>query len=807
MTDQISFLIIGNGIAGLTAAETLRNESPQATIGVIAADALAAYFRPALKDYLAGRVAEEKLWARPDQYFQSQRIHFLPRQVVHIQADQRLVFLEGGGQVKYEKLLLASGAQPARLKCPGVDLAGVATLRTVEDYREVLERLPSARRVVVCGSGTLALETVETLRHRGLQISHLIRKHTLWSEVLDATASDLVIQEERRAGVDVQLETEIQEIIGSRGAVSAVKTTTGERIPCDLVLIAIGIEPNVDFVRSSGITCRRGVLVDANMRTNIANIYAAGDTVETVSATTGRGRVIGQWYPAIQQARAAAYSMLGILDTTQAFQAETFYNATFLYGLPFASAGLTNVKGYRELVADPKPRSYRKVLLCDGIPVGILALGDRKHTLAFKRAIDYKVNLEPVAARLLQEGFDLAAYLDQQGVPPLQLGVQTVSAAAARKNIAVQDKVHTVQAGEGPMLDELSASKRTEALLVHVADSRIPLHIAETPLSRDKILTVGRQPGVHLVINEGSISRHHAEIAYRNGQYVLKDLESLNGTFLNGQRLDAGREYPLSINNKLRFGNVVTFNFFLRPLDFDNLTTPATKSQTPAAPNPAGRELDGNLLPAGAARPLPPAVINALKVTPALIILSVGAKGERKPSPQVHLLQDGRAATIGRDANNSIVLTDMVASRRHAEVYSAPDGFYIRDMGSSNGIVVNQTQIQRPCRLSHGDHITLGNTLIFFVDVQSGQENTSRLQSMRVAPVRSRNGQPGSSPVAIQPPLTGAETRARIPAAPFNGQAQTEKRPAQVVTCPKCGVVNMAVARFCAGCSSLLSVS
>ncbi|GCE26526.1 hypothetical protein KDA_20100 [Dictyobacter alpinus] len=808
MADQISFLIIGNGIAGLTAAETLRKEAPQASIGVIASDAQTAYFRPALKDYLAGRVAEEKLWARPIRYYQSQRIHFLPERVVNIQTAQKVVQLQSGGQVKYDKLLLASGAQAAHLRCPGTDLAGVFTLRTIEDYQGVLERLPNARRVVVCGSGTLALETVETLRHRGIQITHLIRKRTLWSEVLDATASDLVIQEERRAGIDVQLETEIEEIVGSRGTVSAVKTNAGERIACDLVLIAIGIEPNVDYIRASGIACRRGILVDEYMRTNAPDVYAAGDAVETQVATTGRGRVIGQWYPAIQQARAAAYSMLDILDTSRSFHAETFYNATFLYGLPFASVGATNAKGYRQIVADPKPRSYRKVLLCDGIPVGMLALGDRKHTLAFKRAIDHQVNLETVASRLLQEDFDLAAYLDQQGVPPLLLGVQRVGEAGASGNIAVSDQ----RSVEGSMLDELSASKHTEALLVHVADPRTPLHIAETPLSRDQSLTVGRQPGVNLVINEGSISRQHALLTYRDGQYVIRDLESLNGTFLNERRLEAGREYPLAINDTLRFGNVVSFNFFLRPLDFNNLTSTPTKSSNPARSNPAGRELDENLLPAGAARPLPPAVINALKVTPALIVLPAGIKGARKQPPQVHLLQDVTPVTIGRDASNDITLNDMVVSRRHAQVFPAPDGFYIQDLGSSNGIVVNQARIQETCRLSHGDHITMGSTLIFFVDVQSGQEKTSKLQSLKVAspPAPARNGNGNgraNNPMFVQPPQTGTETRVQVPAMPSSGQTRSGKQPPKVITCPKCGVVNMPIARFCAGCSSVLSIS
>src|SRR5205085_4647236 len=169
------------------------------------------------------------------------------------------------------------------------------------------------------------------------------RRRTLWSEVLDATASDLVLQQEKRDGVDVHLEEEIAEITGKQGQVTGVVTTQGTRIPCDMVIIAIGVEPIIDFIKGSGIPCGRGVKVDGAMHTSAPDIYAAGDVLETTDSLTGRTRVIGQWYPAIQQARAAAYSMLDLLDTSRPFHSSTFYNATFLYGLDFASVGLTQI--------------------------------------------------------------------------------------------------------------------------------------------------------------------------------------------------------------------------------------------------------------------------------------------------------------------------------------------------------------------------------------------------------------------------------------------------------------------------------
>src|SRR5579864_2518289 len=237
MSTQPSYVVVGNGIAGITAAELLRAEDAACSITIIADDPSPAYYRPALKDYLGGRLAEEKLLARPRTFYQEQRIRFVPAKVVGINTTKHLVQLHDGKSINYSKLLLANGARTRTLSCPGLNLVGVSTLRTFADYQEILHRLNNTHRVVVSGSGTLALESAETLQHRGYQVTHLIRGDTIWSEVLDPVASDMVLQEELRAGVDVLTRTEIAEIGGKNGQVSHVITNHGERIPCELVLI------------------------------------------------------------------------------------------------------------------------------------------------------------------------------------------------------------------------------------------------------------------------------------------------------------------------------------------------------------------------------------------------------------------------------------------------------------------------------------------------------------------------------------------------------------------------------------------
>ena len=768
MQEKPSYVIIGNGIAGVTAAEILRAEDSAADITVVADDPFPVYYRPALKDYLAGRVREDKLWARPNSFYQTQRIRFLAERMVGIQAGQHSVQLQNGRQLEYSRLLLANGARANRLTCPGVHLAGVTTLRTVADYQQVVGQLGTVHRVVVSGSGTLALETIETLRHRGYNVTHLLRRHTLWSEVLDATASDLVLQQERRDGVDVRLEDEIAEITGKNGHVSGVVTTSGARIACDMVIVAIGIDPIIDFIKASGIPCGRGVKVDEAMRTSAPDIYAAGDVLETTDAT-GRARIIGQWYPAVQQGRAAAYSMLNLLDTSSPFRASAFYNATFLYGLDFASVGLTQMprdgRQYQEVVADPQARIYRKVLLKDGVPVGALSLGDRRGTLAFKRAIDHKINLTPVVSRLFASDFKLNDWLDQQGVPPALLGVSREGNAAVRQAAYAGGTIEATVMKAPPLI---------EAFLIPDAPGVEKADISgETPLSRTKVISIGRQAGAYLLIDNGSVSRRHAEISYANGQYVLRDLGSANGTQVNDKRLESGSTHLLKHNDRIRFGQVA-YLFIVRgtgkqatrtsgktilagPTAFHQMATgfydPDSAGQASPSQGQPVLNADGSLLLPGATSAIDASIVDSFKEAPVLIMVG-------RDKPAVYRLKQGKRIKMGRDKANDIVLAEVSASRLHAEVFLGSDGYYIRDMQSINGVLVNATKIDNPYRLAHGDRITIGSIALYFISVESEPEVQA------VAPAASAS-----------------------------------------VQCRNCGASNARVAHFCVTCGSPIEFS
>ncbi len=576
MLKQFSYVVVGNGIAGITAVETLRAEDDSADIAVIADNPLPVYNRPLLKDFLAGSVSEDKLWMRPKSFYQDQQVHFFTGRVIDIEVDQHTIHLQNGKQVGYHRLLLATGARARHLSCPGANLVGVTTLRTVADYQNVLNYLGHVRRVVVIGSGPLAVESVEVLFQKGYQVTHLLRHSTLWPKVLDKTASDLVLQQEWRDGVDVRIEEDIAEIVGRNSHVTGVMTTKGALIPCDMVVVAIGIEPELDYLQESGIAFGRGVKVDGSMRTNAPDIYAAGDV------------------------RAAAYSMLDILDTSRFAHPVTGSGAYVhsihsmsLYKIDFAAVGSTTMprdeQGYQEIVVGPKAHAYHKVLLKDGVPTGMFSL-----------------------ARLFADDFKLTDWLDLQKVPTPVLAVSKTKSATRAKPMPFQrtpiSKSHLIQAtfneqqlkeqeegnttptvaNTNPYILPIVTLPRpteinpTKAFLVPVLPAALtgeyqaakvtghecidPLWM-ETPLSQTKALTIGREPDATLFIDHHIVSRRHAMITYANGCYLLRDLGSRNGTFLNDKRLEPFRVHILHPHDKIRIGTTMSYRLQIRPID------------------------------------------------------------------------------------------------------------------------------------------------------------------------------------------------------------------------------------------------
>src|SRR6187551_2228412 len=250
------YLIVGDGAAGLTAAEEIRRRDPEGAIGLFCDDPNPGYFRAALTNFLLGELREDQLWAVAPNFYEARNIDRMFTRVLRVDPAKREIWCSGNpAPLRYDALLVAAGARARPPAFPGGHLPGVLTLRTIQDARRVVDTLRgNVQRAVVLGGGALGLEWTHALLERGVHVTLVERALRFMPRALDAVASDLLAARLRKAGVDIVLGEEIALAEpGPSGAVGSIVTHTGRRIACDLVATALGIVPNSELLDQSGV--------------------------------------------------------------------------------------------------------------------------------------------------------------------------------------------------------------------------------------------------------------------------------------------------------------------------------------------------------------------------------------------------------------------------------------------------------------------------------------------------------------------------------------------------------------------------
>jgi 3-phenylpropionate/trans-cinnamate dioxygenase ferredoxin reductase subunit len=309
------FVIVGANLAGGRAAEALRAGGSQERILLVGAEPERPYERPPLsKAFPTGRLPEEKLYLRPPEYYASQGIELLlGRRAVRLEPETKTVVLEDGEQLRYTALLIATGAAPRKLTAPGGDLEGILYLRDVRDARRLRDRLAArpGQRVVVVGAGFIGAEVAAVARGLGHQVVALEALPVPLERALGAVVGGLYAEIHRARGVDLRTNAAVTQIVQHHGAEFQVSTASGERFECDLVVVGVGVAPEVGWLESSGIELRNGVVVDELSRTSLPDVYAAGDVANWFHPRLGHHLRVEHFDNAQNQGVAAARSMLG----------------------------------------------------------------------------------------------------------------------------------------------------------------------------------------------------------------------------------------------------------------------------------------------------------------------------------------------------------------------------------------------------------------------------------------------------------------------------------------------------------------
>ena len=413
----MKYVIIGSGVAGIAAIEAIRSMDDAGEVILVGDDPHGYYSRPGLAYYLTGELHDKALFPRTADDYRRMKFRYAKEHVTRIDRDNHVLELGNKGNLTYDRLLIAIGAQAVQLKVPGANLNGVLKLDHMEDAKNILKYARRGRTAVVVGGGITALELVEGLVARGVKVHYLLRGERYWSNVLDAQESRIVEHRLQEEGVKLHYHAEIAEVTGKKERVNGVRLADGKLLKCDLVTYAIGIRPRVELAKQAGVEVDRGILVNEYMQTNDLNIYAAGDVAQVHDPITGRAVLDSLWGPARQQGYAAGLNMAG---KKTAYVKSAPFNVTRLAGLTTTIIGTVGRGRDDDVVGIARGDSetwrhlpeaivaqagfevnHLRLLLGEKTLLGAIVMGDQKLSFPLEKIISNNLDISPIREKLL----------------------------------------------------------------------------------------------------------------------------------------------------------------------------------------------------------------------------------------------------------------------------------------------------------------------------------------------------------------------------------------------------------------------
>lgn len=409
-------VIIGNSAAGVNAAEVIRQHDRKSSITIISDEPHHVYSRCLTSYFLAGDISRGDLFYRPMDFYKKNEIEaLLGRRVVELKIDKNKIILQDGEKISYDNLLLAIGGSPKFPEIPGIDKEGVFGLRSVDDALNIMERARNSQDAVIIGGGLVSLKAAYGLYKQGLNVTIVISSGRVLSQMLDQDAANIIRR--RLESLDFQIKTgqTVQEIVGN-GGVTGVKLKNNEVLESDIIIVGKGVSPNLDLVKSTNIKYDYGVLVDSSQRTNIGNVYAAGDVAQAVDLIYGDNRCHALWTNAVEQGKIAGYNMAGI---EKKYFGGMSMNSVEFFGVPSISVGVTRPSGeeYEILTKYFKNRNiYRKLVLKDNVIVGMIYVGDVGNAGVVSNLIKNKINVQNLKKSILETDFSYPFLLEDGAV-------------------------------------------------------------------------------------------------------------------------------------------------------------------------------------------------------------------------------------------------------------------------------------------------------------------------------------------------------------------------------------------------------
>jgi NAD(P)H-nitrite reductase large subunit len=408
----LHIVIIGNGGAGISALQTIREVDKESKITIISREKFPAYSPCSLPHLLSGEADKQKILRFDKRFYNKLDATFMKNaEALRVSPRKKVIELADENIIKYDKLLIAAGASPIVPEgIDGAELKGVHVMGTLDSTLKILSQAKEgAKKVVVVGGGFMGIETAVMLRKRGLKVVIVELLPEILARMLDPDMSGEVMKILTGRGIKVVLNDAVKSISGNKiiESVSLGKDV----IKCDMVVMAIGVTPNTHLVQGSGIKANRGILVDSQMRTNVKDIFAAGDIAEVREQIRGKMGSFAIWPNAVEQGRIAGSNMTGM---NLEYAGAEVVNVLDVFGTPIVAMGDTSKEiGKCKVVSRSTPHSHKKLLVKNGRILGLQFVNSIRNAGPLYALMKRGEDVNEFKNRLLDDNFVLALDIDK----------------------------------------------------------------------------------------------------------------------------------------------------------------------------------------------------------------------------------------------------------------------------------------------------------------------------------------------------------------------------------------------------------
>jgi len=402
-------VIIGNGIAGVTAARHIRKFSDKEIL-IISAESEYFFSRTALMYIYMGHMKFEHTQPYENHFWKKNNIQLLQAFVEHVDVKNKKLTTQTGEEIDYDQLILATGSQTSFRGWEGENLNGVQGMVNKQDLELLEKNTENIQKAVIIGGGLIGVELAEMLHTRNIEVTMLVREMGFWGSVLPQQEAQFIAKHIQKHGIEILEEIELDKIIGDeQNRVSSILTKDGKEISCDFVGICTGVQPNIEFLKDSGIETGRGILINKYLETNIKDVYAIGDCAEQKEHPTHRKSIEAVWYVGRMMGETLAQTICG---NQTAYQPGNWYNSAKFFDIEFQTYGNVLAKAedgigdfYWEDSKDEKA-IHIQYAKADERFLGINTFGIRMRHEVIDQCLSRQMKLKEVISHLKAANFD-----------------------------------------------------------------------------------------------------------------------------------------------------------------------------------------------------------------------------------------------------------------------------------------------------------------------------------------------------------------------------------------------------------------